>query len=76
VTDGVESWSELSGLNRQPVDPKSPAAARTVCPWAAAWANRVSSDLISDWSPSSSHSPHDVDTTWSVSWFTIAEYRS
>src|ERR1039457_6454610 len=61
---------------RQSVDPESPAAANTVCPWVAATANRPLSAEISDASLSRSHMPHEVEMTRSVSALMMVRYRS
>ena len=59
--------------------PSSPAAEKTVCPWAAAcWKMRFSAC----WTPGEpcwtacSHNPQLVVTTWSTSSLTIFEYLS
>src|SRR5580693_2743352 len=62
----------LSAPDRQSVEPSSPAAANMVWPCVLACSNMACSAEAVDFDRSSSHSPHEVEMTWSVSAVTIA----
>ena len=65
------SSTASASLPRQPSEPRSPAAASTDWPCAAASSKSDSSELTTEESESGSQTPQEVETTCALSWETM-----